>query len=203
MVVLSDGLVNLSDTHATNSTIPASFTNGFCNGGLGSFMWSNDCLDTRKNADLNPRYCLDNPSNTCPPGSTAPVDPANPTSDEINNYSVYDYTLDMIDFAALQRSSNAQELSRPGSDISIYSIGLGDAGNTPFGASGPIAEYLLRYMAAVGDDGDRDTDPCINGLGVHEAAQTSCGQYYYAPSGAALRGIFNDISTRIYSRLTK
>ena len=60
MVFLSDGLVNLSDTRAHQSdTIPAAFTNGFCNGGIGSFMWGNDCLDTRKDEDLTPRYCLE------------------------------------------------------------------------------------------------------------------------------------------------
>ena len=138
-----------------------------------------------------------------PPVHRVPLLGALSPHTEINNYSVYDYTLDMIDFAALQRSDNAQELSRAGSDIAIYSIGLGDAGDTPCWCQRPNREYLLRYVAAVGDDGDRTTDPCVDGLGVHEAAQTNCGQYYYAPSGSALRAIFNEISTRIYSRLTK
>jgi hypothetical protein len=198
MVFLSDGLVNLSGTHATNEDVPAAFTNGFCNGGIGSFMWSNDCLDTRKNQNLSPRYCIKADPATCPPGSTSALG-------DTKQYSVYDYALDQVDYAALQRSTNPLELSgsNTGSDIAIYSIGLGDAGTTPFGASGPIGEYLLRYMAAVGDDGDRTTDQCVDAFGVHAPARTSCGQYYYSPSGSGLRAIFNEISTRIYSRLTK
>jgi hypothetical protein len=109
---------------------------------------------------------------------------------------VYDYALDMIDYAALQKSTNPAE--ETGSDISIYAIGLGSAGSVPSGASGPIGEYLLRYAAAVGDDGERTPDPCAS-----TPTKTSCGQYYYAPSGNQLGEIFNDISTRIYSRLTQ
>jgi hypothetical protein len=104
----------------------------------------------------------------------------------------------MIDYASLQKSANAAEQAGSGSDISIYSIGLGGAGDTPSGASGPIGEYLLRYAAAVGDDGERTPDPCKTA-----ASKTNCGQYYYAPSGNELSQIFNDISTRIYSRLTQ
>jgi hypothetical protein len=214
MVFLSDGLVNLSDTPTSNPDIPATFPNGFCNGGIGSYAWGNSCLDIDKgrhtiqvdaNGDGdytdpgdsvyqdfgNSRHCLDNPATTCPPGSVSALS-------DTTLYSVYDYALDMIDYAGLQKSANTSESAASGSDIAMYSIGLGDAGNTPSGASGPIGEYLLRYMAQIGDDGDRATDPCDG-----EPSETSCGQYYYSPSGAGLRAIFNEISTRIYSRLTK
>jgi len=50
----------------------------------------------------------------------------------------------------------------------------------------------------VGDDGDRTTDPCSTA-----AANTSCGQYYFAPSGAHLRTIFEDIAARIYTRISQ
>jgi len=202
MVVLSDGLVNLSDTNATNSNISAAnFPNGYCKGGIGSFMWGNDCLDTRKTTPFGAtRFCLDNPSTTCPPGSTSALDNILTPEDETADYSVYDYALDMVDYASLQKSANPLELagSESGSDIAIYSIGLGGAGDTPPGASGPIGEYLLRYAAAVGDDGERLPDPCA---GI--AAGTSCGQYYYTATGTGLGAIFNEISTRIYSRLTQ
>jgi hypothetical protein len=191
MVLLSDGLVNLSDTPASNSAIPSAFPLGYCTGGIASYSWGNDCLDINKHADLSPRHCLDNPATTCPPGSTSEL--LHP-----ENYTVYDYALDMIDYASLQKSTNPAEQAGSGSDISIYSIGLGAAGDTPPGASGPIGEYLLRYAANVGDDGERTPDPCAS-----VASKLSCGQYYYAPSGNELSQIFNDISTRIYSRLTQ
>jgi hypothetical protein len=63
---------------------------------------------------------------------------------------------------------------------------------------GTIGEDLLRYMAAVGDDGDRTTDPC---KAMSVGAAQSCGQYYYAPDGNKLRKIFEDIATRIYTRI--
>ena len=75
------------------------------------------------------------------------------------NYRVLDYALDMTDTAALTKSLNLNEPG--GNEISIYTIGLGAAGgdtSDPFNVS--IGEQLLRYMAAVGDDGDRQTDPC-------------------------------------------
>jgi hypothetical protein len=191
MVFLSDGLVNLSDTPATNPNISASYPLGYCTGGIGSFMWSYDCVDIRKNALLSPRYCLDNPNTTCPPGSISTL--GNP-----ERYSVYDYALDMVDYAALMKSTNLAEIPASGSNIAIYSIGLGGAGDVPPGASGPIGEYLLRYMAAVGDDGERLPDPCAT-----TATKVSCGQYYYTSTGTGLGYIFTDISTRIYSRLTQ
>ena len=101
----------------------------------------------------------------------------------------------MIDDAALTRSGNTDEPR--GNDIAIYSIGLGTDVLASFGGNQPGAA-LLRYAAAVGDDGDRTTDPCI-GFDADE----SCGQYYYAPNGAALSGIFDDIAGRIYTRISQ
>ena len=71
----------------------------------------------------------------------------------------------MTDRAALTVSTNPNELR--GNDIAIYSVGFGDIA--------ALGEPLLRYMAAVGDDGDRATDPCV---GI--ASKHSCGQYYFA-----------------------
>ena len=92
-----------------------------------------------------------------------------------SHYSVFDYARDMSDEAALTKSTNLSE--PPGNDIAIYTIGLGAAGDV-IPTKGAIGEILLRYMAAVGDDGDRTTDPCRT-----TANKQSCGQYYYAPSG--------------------
>jgi hypothetical protein len=223
MVFLSDGVANLSDTSDTVSDrtiVPAGFKNGFCNGGIDSYMWSNGCLDTRKqikthNLALNAagkikegaeatsktitvkdfydtRFCIDTSPTTCPPGSQYV------TGANVVKYSVYDYALDMADYAALSTSLNRHEVPEgEGSDISIFSIGLGDLHPNVSG-SNPIGEYLLRYLANVGTDNDRSTDECEG-----KATEISCGQYYYAPSGAGLRTIFNDISKKIFTRLTK
>jgi len=179
VVLLSDGIVNLSDTHDSNPNIPAAYSNGFCTGQLGTGFWSSVCVDFNP----SPRYCIDSQQKTCPPSTTWQAAIPN------NNYSVLDYAKDIVDEAALTKSENLDEPS--GNDIAIYTIGLGAAG-------GNIGEDLLRYMAAVGDDGDRTTDPC-KAMSVGD--KQSCGQYYYAPDGNKLRKIFEDIATRIYTRI--
>ncbi len=177
MVFLSDGAANLSDTHDTNNDIPVGFVNGFCGGSPGQPFWTTSCFDD----NFTPRFCVDTNSNTCPPGTTHTI-----TSPQ---YSVLDYARDMVDEAALTRSGNA--LEPRGNEMAIYSIRLG---TMTVGS----AEPFLRYMAAVGDDGDRVTDPCTS-----VAVDTSCGQYYNAPTSDRLLPIFEDIASRIYTRLTQ
>jgi Putative Flp pilus-assembly TadE/G-like len=188
MIFLSDGVPNMSDTPTTDPANPdlIPYPNGFCTGGLGSDMWTNLCVDW----DWNPRYCIDPASTTCPPLST--WDGTTPSM----HYSALDYARDMADTTALTKSLNLDEPG--GNEISIYTIGLGAAGDDPYNPAQPVGEQLLRYMAAVGDDGDRQTDPC-QGFG----SKQTCGQYYYAPTGAALQGIFLDIASRIYTRISE
>jgi hypothetical protein len=181
MIYLSDGATNLSDRPGSFSgTQPAYISNypdGFCPGGLNSYLWAHGCIPAAGTV----RHCIDTTAATCPPGSS--WDGTIPSQ----NYNVRDYAFDKVDDLSLQKSTNLQEPA--GNDVAIYSIGLG--------SSVALGEPLLRYMAAVGDDGDRTTDPC-----ALIPAQTSCGQYYYAPGGSALARIFDDIATRIYTRIT-
>ncbi|NPV84809.1 MAG: VWA domain-containing protein [Anaerolineae bacterium] len=186
IIFLSDGTVNLSDSRATNSQIPVSYANGFCSGGMGSQFWRDYCIDY----SFLPRYCIDSSSATCPPNTTW-EDPATTPYNSLH-YSTMDYARDMVDQAALTKSLNPNEPA--GNDIAIYVIGLGDAGDVI--GTEPIGELFLRYMAAVGDDGDRTTDPCH---GV--ANKRKCGNYYYAPTGNQLLPIFEDIASRIYTRI--
>lgn len=192
VVFLSDGAANMSDTPLTGGSdpdtgdpiIPWEYPNGFCT----QNYWGSNCFDT----DLSPRYCLDETSDTCPPHSVWET-----RDRDTSHYSVYDYALDMVDEIALTivRSSNDSDPNynqkEPiGNDVAIYAIGLGDAIS--------YGESLLRYMAAVGDDGDRNTDPC-----ALTTAKRSCGNYYYAATGAELLPIFEDIASRIYTRITQ
>jgi len=196
IVFLSDGIANMTDTPTTanvgsNIVVPPEYPNGFCVSKLDANLstdktWQQpQCVDT----DINTRYCLDLDPTTCPPGTIPKT--ANP--DE-NFYTVYDWTLDMIDDVALTASNNPSETR--GNDIAIYTIALGGASKVEYGHA--IGEELLRYMAAVGDDGDRTTDPCS---GV--ATTNNCGQYYYAPDGDGLKEVFEDIAGRIYTRITQ
>lgn len=200
IVFLSDGAVNMSDTFYTFNDpdrIPASFPTGFCT----KRYWGDFCTDRT----TSPRYCIDynkttpaNSNQTCPPNSIWEL--RNPNT---SNYSPFDYAMDMVDEAALTVVRNAANGSDPNynpkeptaNDIAIYSIGLGPAISH--------GEVLLRYMAAVGDDGDRVSDPCKNAMGVPLPARTSCGQYFYAATGDQLLPIFDNIASRIYTKITR
>lgn len=184
IVFLSDGVVNMSDTKFTLGTKLNNYPIGFCGGQLGGGMWTDICIDYDTT-----RYCIDDDSTTCAPSTT--YDSLIPSV----NFSTLDYAMDMADETALTKSTNPYETR--GNDIAIYAIGLGDVGKP---GTGVIGENLLRYMASVGDDGDRETNPCDNIAITH---QESCGQYYYAVSGDALLPIFEDIATRIYTRITE
>jgi hypothetical protein len=85
----------------------------------------------------------------------------------------------------------------------IFTIGLGDRVTNDtvcdWGAAceGDVGEHLLRYVAAVGDDGNPITDPCSTfGVGL------DCGNYYYSPTGAGLLEVFEAIASRIFTRIT-
>ncbi len=109
-------------------------------------------------------------------------------------YSTYDYARDQVDFAALTVASSGERAR--GSNIAIYSIGLGQT--VIYWGNDAAGERLLRYMAAVGDDGNRNSDPCAG-----EPAGTSCGNYYFAPDPSALTPVFEDIARRIFTRLSQ
>jgi hypothetical protein len=218
MVFLSDGLVNLTDTAGSGGTnygdtqstlggIPSAYPNGFCNGGFKSTNWLNDCapsswVSTSVNLTSGtiPRVCIDTSWTTCPPSIHATYQAGDSdkyeTTPNTTDYNTLDYALDMTDTAGLIKSVNPNEPR--GNDLAIYSIGLGSQVGGDTGTQGYIGEQLLRYIAAVGDDGDRVTDPC-SGINT----KTSCGNYYYASGGANLLPIYEDIANRIYTRITE
>ena len=226
IVFLSDGGVNASDVPGTatdvfyNPGIRADeYPNGYCGAeSVGSTLagpvslWQDSCVS--KTFSATTRLCgpYNDSQATCPPGATW-VGPSSPP------YDALDYARDMIDATALRivcpsgapngtedclannggasTRYNLNEHPRSsagpaGANVAIYTIGLGASV-----ASGD-AQALLRYMAAVGDDGDRVTDPC---LGVPD--RTSCGNYYYAAGGGSLVTVFEDIAKRVFTRLAK
>jgi hypothetical protein len=195
IVFLSDGVANLSDTHATNSFIPASFRYGFCGADPSSAFWSTYCIDPATDTyqyipgspDASVRYCIDADSDECPPGST-PTNFSGP-------YSVEDYARDMVDEAGLTASTNPNEPR--GEDIVMYSIGLGTAS---------AGEPMLRYMADVGDEGARGNDACYGDPTTTAddiAPLHNCGNYYYSPTAAYLDQIFESIANRIFTKISR
>ena len=129
-----------------------------------------------------------------------------------SNYDADDYARDMADFVGCMPINWAAGCptsidSTTGKTVSgqgalIYAIGLGDgvldttneAHGKPYGAT------LLRYIAAVGYDGDPNTDVCPTPHSLNDY-KNWCGNYYYAPQGPQLTKIFEDIASRIFTRL--
>jgi hypothetical protein len=216
IVFLSDGTTNVSDlpnaSHATaghpndpNNPVPNGYANGYCGGAIGARLWTNEpatpytwCNDS----DPTSRHCGPYHSNAgeCPAGS---IWVGNNTPD----YDTEDYAMDMTDRVALVYPVYPTNSAEPksGDEIAIYAIGLGKAAKPP----DYDGEMLLRYMANIGDDNFRNpipdnpmdaypADPCEGA-----APQTSCGQYYYAPSGAYLTQIFEQIAGSIFTRITQ
>jgi hypothetical protein len=88
----------------------------------------------------------------------------------------------------------------------IFTIGLGDqvTENTtcnpaayPGGCQADAGERFLRYVAAIGDDGNPGTDDCA---GI--PSKENCGNYYFAQEGLELEEIFEAIASRIFTRIT-
>jgi hypothetical protein len=146
-----------------------------------------------------------------PPTGTGPPycqdgDPSTRHADtDLTNYDADDYARDWADFLGCPSPPNATCAPTTGVDggqgVVIFTIGLGeDVTNYTEGAPNEDqGEKLLRYIAAVGDDGDPATDPCSS-----VAVGDDCGNYYFVldPSGGQLLNVFEAIASRIFTRIT-
>ena len=135
-------------------------------------------------------------------------------------YDTNDAAMDMADILGCYQDDNPDQSTYcnnffstwhiPGYDgfeSLIFTIGMGDKMvngdcNPWYAANGvtchlDLGERLLRYIAAVGDDGNPLSDLCS---GV--AQKNNCGNYYFAQTAADLDPVFNDIAKRIYTRIT-
>ncbi len=191
-ILLSDGAANASDTDPLN---PANL-NVHC---PNSTWWPQPfCRDpsaaTRHSLINAPKF---NPDNNYDP----------------NDYDADDFARDMADLVGCPaddpwpgpdalwcRDSIEFAAGDGGLNALIFSIGLGDAVlNNPFGDP-RAGEKMLRYAAAAGDDGDPETDLCAQ-LGTPPGQD--CGNYFFAPSGNDLVRIFEEIASRIFTRITQ
>lgn len=134
-------------------------------------------------------------------------------------YDVEDAAKDFADFVGCPDSMSPQPAAcaLPGQGAVIFTIGLGDAMiNSPPSLCNPyyggschdnLGEQLMRYIAGAGDDNNPGTplsqDPCYNPVTLQPLPEgTSCGNYYFSPTGAGLMDVFEAIASRIFTRLT-
>ncbi len=119
-----------------------------------------------------------------------------------SDFDAADFTWEEARFVACAARDPAEECDPVrGQGATIFAIGLGDQILAlDEDKSAPYGGFLLRKIAAVGDDGNPATDPC-NGVTSFE---DNCGNYYYAQSATTdLRKVFEAIASRIFTRLTK
>jgi hypothetical protein len=112
-------------------------------------------------------------------------------------YDADDYARDIADLASSK-------------EIAVYTIGFGPKVLNDSQGRADAGERLLRYIADVGDDGDLETAPCGSDFYWDDvvvdpvpAPGADCGNYYYAETAEDLANVFEDIVSRIFSRLTR
>ncbi len=166
-------IVLLTDGAANASDEDHGYPYGYCPGSSGAPDW------------VNP-FCRDNLVRTRHPSTSG-------------LYDADDFARDMADFASCSPLSPAAGCNSAGQGAVVFSIGLGgqvlsaDSEGRAYGAS------LLRYIAAVGDDGDPATDLCAS----VPNPRTWCGNYYFSPTGSQLDRVFEDLASRIFTRLAQ
>ncbi len=129
-------------------------------------------------------------------------------------YDADDFAHDEADFVGCEGNSPAAACNgEHGQGALMFAIGLGDQVLTRATGDGKAyGDSLLRYIAAVGDDGNPATDPCIGvpATGVPTLPlppspdqSYTCGNYYFAQYSGILKNVFSDIFNRIYTRITE
>jgi hypothetical protein len=125
------------------------------------------------------------------------------------NYDADDYARDMADFVGCPSENGRGSCAGvEGQAAIIFTIGLGEGVRGVMDTSNevnglPYGTALLRYIAAVGDDSDPTTDPCDAFWEDQADWQEWCGHYYFSPSGGQLSAVFQDIASRVFTRLTR
>lgn len=197
VIILTDGAANTTEVNHENSPlIVDAGGNIFKTGGvyqlpMGFCPAGTEQEGCRDNNALNRHpYQIPNP---LPPPTTV----INPVFD------ADDYARDMADLISCDPKSPKASCSQAGQGAVMFGIGLGGTvvGNPVDGSGVSFGDSLLRYVGAVGDDGDPGSDPC-SGV-TKDPAGYDCGNYYYTPNGAGLDQVFIQIASRIYTRLTR
>jgi len=228
MIVLSDGAANVTNPVGSASSIRDYGYYGYCpwwsfcqlSGGL---VWP-ECIENNPSqVELKTPVCNDNDPNTrhfCIDWDTIEPEAGNPECGVAGHYDADDYARDMADFAGLVELTPG---GKQGNFIAMFAIGFGQEV-----ADEPTAAPLLRYIADAGDNGfidnnlqqdlreDRNPVPTypIGGpyppsYGEPDVCEDvvdpteQCGQYYFATSLADLNDVFEEIASRMFTRLSR
>jgi len=128
-------------------------------------------------------------------------------------YDADDYAMDSADFAgcpsvgsdsALPAACNGQDGNESnnfhGQGVEVFTIGLGAAVVSPDENGVAYGDTLLRYMANATSE---NPGACSSVAIPSPLASYSCGNYYFSETGTDLLTIFDDIASKIFTRITK
>jgi hypothetical protein len=155
--------------------------------------------------DLPAGFCPQNGALTDPPCRDTDVTTRHDLGDAL--YDAEDFARDRADLVSCPSKvadSNCHN-DNTGQAAIMFAIGLGDAvfSHTNEVNGKPYGDTLLRYIAAVGDDGDPTTDPCSAVAVPGTPTSYNCGNYFFTTTGSGLDQVFNEIASRVYTRLTR
>jgi Flp pilus assembly protein TadG len=157
------------------------------------------------NVDLPAGFCPEFGALTNPPCRDTDVTTRHDLGDAL--YDAEDFARDRADLVSCPSKvadSNCHN-DNTGQAAIMFSIGLGDAvfSHTNEVGGRPYGDTLLRYIAAVGDDNDPTTDPCSAVAVPGVPTSYNCGNYFFTTTGSGLDQVFNEIASRVYTRLTR
>jgi hypothetical protein len=150
-------------------------------------------------------------NNTSPPCRDRHVSTRhlNPTN---SAYDADDYARNAADFAACDSQTPATACHGVlGQGAEMFAVGLGQEVETPDNDGVPYGDALLRYVATAGIDYTAaDPNPCSTALvpypskgGDGKYHTYSCGNYFFSESGTDLLTIFDQIASRVFTRIAK
>jgi Flp pilus assembly protein TadG len=233
MVVLGDGAANATNRVPDATGIRNYGYYGFCpwwtfcnlNPNAG-YVWPECTENNPSQLELARPVCNDNDPlsrHFCMDWTTNEPEEGNPQCGVGGRYDADDYARDMADFAGLIEI----QPNIPGNFIAMFSIGFGREV-----VEDPTAAPVLRYIADAGDNGfidnnlqhdlreDRNSIPTypIGGpypdtYGEPDVCENTptrtlhptqqCGQYYFAADQDDLDAVFEDIASRMFTRLSR
>ena len=138
---------------------------------------------------FGPPYCQD--------GALSPS-LGKPRADSDPNFDAEDYARKMALFVGCpgELPADPGPCEVAGNGAVIFTIGLGDAVvSYDRGGDPTVGGELLQFIAAVADEQPWD-DPCSA-----KGPKDDCGNYYFVEDVSELDGVFEEIASRIYTKL--
>lgn len=230
MIVLSDGAANVTNPTDDAASLTDYGAWGYCPWWSfcildtdSPYHWSECVENNPAQLEVSAPFCNDNDPLTrhfCIDWNTGEAEVGNLACGSTGHYDADDYARDMADFAGLIELTPG---GKRGNFIAMFSIGFGEEV-----VDEETAAPLLRYVADAGDNGfidnnlqqdlreDRNTVPSYPIGGPYPPdygepdvcesvidATENCGQYYYAADKATLISVFEEIASRLFTRLSR